>query len=161
MARHPKTTPRQMIAKCVRQLGASERGVRANAFTAIERAREGAGLSWTDIGDWIEGGDPDDSKYTEDEMQETYRVARAEGVAAGIKIGQARAGNGSGNGRITLPNPQEMAGYCHDRLPRLKDDKQREFITDMFLITRQGSRGLSLNRLGYLASIYIQIGGRV
>jgi hypothetical protein len=53
-----------------------------------------------------------------------------------------------------------MAEYCHERLGRLKDDKQREFIGDMYLITRRG-RNLSLGRLGYLASIYIQIGGRI
>jgi hypothetical protein len=158
-----KTPPREMIAKLVRQLGASERGPRANAFSAIEGTLKGADLNWSDVGNWIEEGERDNGKFTEIEMQEYAQIARAEGVEAGIKIGQARAGNGhgSGNGRITLPNPQEMAGYCHERLPRLRDDKQREFITDMFLLTRQGSRGLSLNRLGYLASIYIQIGGRV
>ena len=53
-----------------------------------------------------------------------------------------------------------MAEYCHGRLGRLKDDKQREFVTEMYVITRRGT-GLSLGRLGYLASIYIQIGGRI
>jgi hypothetical protein len=92
-------------------------------------------------------------------MQEFAQAARAEGVEAGIKIGMARANSGSGNGHLSLPQPSDMAQYCHDRLNRLKDDKQREFISDMYLITRRGA-GLSLGRLGYLASIYIQIGGR-
>ena len=53
-----------------------------------------------------------------------------------------------------------MAQYCHERLGRLKDDKQRDFVSDMYVITQRG-RSLSLGRLGYLVSIYIQIGGRV
>ena len=53
-----------------------------------------------------------------------------------------------------------MARYCHDRLTRLKDDKQRDFVSDIYVITQRG-RSLSPGRLGYLASIYIQIGGRV
>jgi hypothetical protein len=93
-------------------------------------------------------------------MQEFAQATRAEGVAAGIKIGMARANNGGGNGHLTLPKPLEMAEYCHERLGRLKDDKQRSFVTDMLVITRRGI-SLSLGRLGYLASIYIQIGGRI
>lgn len=117
------------------------------------------GASWTDLGDLIEQNS-DSSKYSEIEMQEFAQAVRAEGVEAGIKIGMARASSGgSRNGHLTLPKPFEMAEYCHDRLGRLKDDKQREFITDMYLITQQG-RTLSPGRLGYLASIYIQIGGR-
>ena len=42
-------------------------------------------------------------------MQEFAQAARAEGVEAGIKIGMARASNGSGNanGHLTLPKPSE------------------------------------------------------
>ena len=87
------------------------------------------------------------------------KLARAEGVEAGIKIGLARASNGGGNGHLTLPKPVEMAEYCHERLGRLKDDKQRDFIGEMYVITQQEVR-LSPGRLGYLASIYIQIGGK-
>lgn len=75
-------------------------------------------------------------------------------------MGMARASNGSGNGQLTLPKPLEMAQYCHDRPGRLKDDKQRDFVSDMYLMTQRGA-GLSPGRLGYLASIYIQIGGRI
>ena len=56
------------------------------------------GVNWTDIGDVIAGGGDDDGKYTETEMQEVAQAARAEGVEAGIKMGMARASNGSGNG---------------------------------------------------------------
>ena len=84
---------------------------------------------------------------------------RAEGVEAGIKIGMARASNGGGNGHIMLPEPSEMAEYCHERLSRLKDDKQRDFVSDMYVITRRGM-SLSLGRLGYLArSTFRSAGG--
>ena len=66
----------------------------------------------------------------------------------------------NGNGHITLPEPSEMAEYCHDRLSRLKDDKQREFVADIYTLTRR-KMSLSLGRLGYLVSIYIQHGGRI
>ena len=68
-------------------------------------------------------------------MQEFAQASRAEGVEAGIKIGMARASRS--NGHIVLPEPSEMAEYCHARLGRLKDDKQREFIADMFVITQR------------------------
>jgi hypothetical protein len=155
-----KTTPRQKVAQLVRLFGTTERGERVSAWHALERTMESAGVSWSDVGNWIEqGSEPDDGKYSEAEMQEFAAAVRAEGVEAGIKIGMTRANSGSGNGHLSLPKPSDMAEYCHDRLNRLKDDKQREFVSDMYVITRRG-RSLSLGRLGYLASIYIQIGGR-
>jgi hypothetical protein len=137
----------------------SSGGERRNAFTALERTMRSANVSWTDVGDAIEYGG-DDDKYTETEMQEFSQAVRAEGVEAGIKIGQARVSNGGGNGHITLPNPVEMAEYCHGRMSRLKGDKQRDFVSDVYVLAQRG-RTLSLGRLGYLASIYIQIGGRL
>ena len=58
-----------------------------------------------------------------------------------------------------LPKPSDMAQYCYDRLGRLKDDKQRDFIGDMYLITQRGVK-LSSKRFAYLASIYLQTSGR-
>jgi hypothetical protein len=115
------------------------------------------GLGWSDIGNFIEG--TNDGKYTEAEMAEFAQASRAEGVEAGIAIGEARTSS-RGNGRLTLPAPLEMAEYCDGRAGRLKDNAQRVFIEDMVLMTRRGMR-LSPGRLGYLASIYIQIGGAV
>ena len=112
------------------------------------------GVNWTDIGDVIENGGDDDGKYTETEMCEVAQAARAEGVDEGIKLGMARASNG-GNGQITLPKPSEMAQYCHDRLHRLKDDKQRDFVSDMCVVTQRRTN-LSKGQLAWLASIYIQ-----
>ncbi len=140
----------------------SSGGERRNAFAALERTMQSANVSWTDIGDGYEHGG-DNGKFTESEMQEYGQAMRTEGVDAGILVGLARAsnGNGNGSGHLTLPSPFEMADYCHDRLSRLKDDKQRNFVSDMFLIMGRGNKNLSLGRLGYLASIYIQIGGKV
>jgi hypothetical protein len=91
-------------------------------------------------------------------MQEYARAVRAEGVEAGIKIGLARAGSGSGNG-LTLPKPAVMAEYCHERLARLKDDEQRKFVSRIYLVTQRG-RAPQRGELGYLASIYIKNGGK-
>ena len=121
---------------------------------------ESEGISWSDVGNWIEhSGAHDEGKYTEAELQEFGQALRAEGVEAGIKIGMARASNGRGNGRLVLPEPSEMAEYCHERPHRLKDDKQREFIDEMYAKTRRGI-SLQLGTLGYLVSIYIRLGGR-
>jgi hypothetical protein len=143
-----KTTPRERIAQLVRLFGATERGVRVNAWRALEHMMEKEHVNWSDVGNWIQG--TADGTYTEAEMLEM--------VAAIRKEEQARAPQS--NGHMMLPEPAEMAEFCHERLGRLKDDKQREFIGDMYVITRRG-RSLSLGRLGYLASIYIQIGGRI
>jgi hypothetical protein len=151
-------SPQKKIAHLFRMLGTTG-GERKNAFAALERILQNNRIDWNDIGDVIaNGAEQDDGKYTEAEMQEFAQAARAEGVEAGIKMGKARASNG--NGCLTLPEPFEMAEYCHDRLRRLKDSKQREFVSDVYLITQRGTN-LSLGRLGYLASIYIQIGGRI
>ena len=148
----------KQIAKFVRMLG-STGGDRRNAFAALERFMRSHGISWSDIGNAIEQHSAD-GKYSEAEMKELAQAVREEAVETGIKIGLARAQTQQqGNGHIVLPEPAEMARYCHERLGRLKDDKQRDFIDDMYVITR-GAGGLSLGRLGYLASIYIQIGGR-
>ena len=110
-----KTTPRQKIAQLVRLFGTTARGERVNAWRALERTMEGAEVSWSDIGNWIEqGGEPDDGSYSEAELQEFGQVMRAEGVEAGIKIGMARARQS--NGHIVLPEASEMADYCYARL---------------------------------------------
>ena len=139
----------------------SSGGERRNAFAALERIMQSEGVSWTDVGDMIEHGGDDEGRYTESELQEYGQALRAEGVEAGIKIGAARASNsnGSGNGHLTLPSPAEMADFCHTRRGQLKDDKQRDFVGDMYVITRRGA-SLSPKRLGYLTSLYIQIGGK-
>jgi hypothetical protein len=113
---------RKRIAQLLRMLSSSG-GERRNAFATLERIMRSEGVSWSDIGNAIERDvepTPDNGRYTESEMQEFAQAARAEGVDAGIKIGLARARNGSGNGHMTLPKPAEMAEYCHERLSRLK-----------------------------------------
>jgi hypothetical protein len=142
---------KERLAKCIRLFGSAER---ANARIMTERALASISASWTDLGDWIE------NSYSKEEMLELVAAVGKEKLEQGIKIGEARAQMQQSNGHITLPEPSEMAEYCHQRLSRLKDDKQREFVNDMYLITRRG-RNLSPGRLGYLASIYIQNGGRL
>jgi hypothetical protein len=152
---------KKRIAQLLRMLS-SNGGERRNAWTALERLMQSEGVGWSDIGNWIE--QCDDGKFTESEMVEFAQAARAEGVDAGIKIGLARAGNGGGNGSLALPQPAEMAEYCHQRAGQLKDDKQRDFISDMRRITRGltlSRSPLSRPRLGYLISIYVQMGGRI
>lgn len=156
-----KTTPRQRVAQLVRLFNTTERGERVSAWHALVRTMGSENVSWSDVGNWIEHGSGcDDGKFTEAEMLEFAQAARAEGVEAGIKIGLARAGNGSGNGQLTLPQPLEMAEYCHQRAGQLKDDKQRDFISDMRRVTVR-RLPLSRPRLGYLISIYVQVGGRI
>jgi hypothetical protein len=135
-----KTTPRQKVAQLVRLFGTTERGERVSAWRALERTMEGAGVSWSDVGNWIEqGSEHDNGKYNEVEMQEFAQAARAEGVETGIKIGETRIqGQQQSNGHIILPKPSEMAEYCHERPHRLKDDKQREFIDEMYAKTQRG-----------------------
>ena len=132
---------------------------RKNAFATLERTMQSGGVNWSDIGNWIEsGGEYDEGKYSESELQEYGQALRAEGVEAGIKIGQARKSNGSTNGHLTLPECSEMADYCR----RHRDDlepKHHSFVDKMPVRTR-GRRPLSQKETGYLASLYIQLGGR-
>lgn len=146
---------KKRIAQLFRLLG-STGGERRNAFAALERLMQSEGVSWSDIGNTIERDDErNGGKYTEAELQEFGQALRAEGVEAGIKIGLARAANGA----LSLPKPAEMAEYCHQQLGRLKNDWQRDFVADIFVITRH-TMNLSRGRLANLAKIYIEIGGR-
>jgi hypothetical protein len=150
---------RKRIAQLLRML-CETTGERRSAFAALERLMQSERFDWKDIANEVER---DEAKYTETEMQQYAQAARAEGVETGIKIGLARASNGASNGaggHLTLPKPVDMAAYCRERLAQMKDDAQRKFVSDVHLITRRGMR-LSPGRLGYLASIYIQIGGKV
>jgi hypothetical protein len=155
-----KTTPRQKVAQLVRLFGTTERGERVSAWRALERTMEGTGVDWSDVGNWIEQGSAQDdsSKYSEAEMQEFAQAARAEGVEAGIKIGATRAGGGNSNGHLTLPGDSVMADYCCARRGRL-EAKHHNFIDEMPVRTRR--RALTLKEKGYLASLYIQLGGRI
>jgi hypothetical protein len=151
---------RAFIAKLFRQMSGLD-NVRRKAFATIERTMKEEGISWSDIGNAIEHGD---GNYTEEEMLELAQTARAEGVDAGIKIGAARANsNGSGNGCLILPPPVEMAEFCQTHCGRLRDDEQRTFIDEMVVRTRHQllvRNRLTSRTLGYLASLYIGIGGK-
>jgi hypothetical protein len=139
-----KTTPKEKIALIMRQFSAPERGVRAAAWRGIEDTMQSHGITWVDVGDWIE------HSYSEDEMHQIVEAIRKE----------ERARAPQGNGHIVLPEASEMAEYCHERLGRLRNDWQRDFIADIYAITRRRV-GLSLPRLANLAKIYIEIGGRI
>lgn len=139
-----KTTPREKIAQIVRMLAASERGVRVNAWRALERTMESEGISFSDIGNWIE------HSYSEDEMLEI--------VAAVRKEEHARAPQS--NGHFVLPEPSEMADFCHTQRTQLKDDTQRRFIDEMVFKTHNQIR-LQPGTLGFLASLYIKHGGKI
>ena len=143
---------KERLAKCIRLFGSAER---ANARNMTERALASVGASWTDLGDWFE-----QSKYTADQLHQYGEAMRAEGVEVGIKIGEARKSNGGGNGHLMLPKPSEMAEYCQQRPNQLKDDAQRKFINEMYASTQRG-RTPPRGPLGYLASIYIKLNGRI
>ena len=147
---------KKRIAQLFRMLGSSG-GERRNAFAALERSMQSEGVSWTDIGDALERGS--EGKFSEAELQEYGQALRAEGVEAGIKIGQARKSNGSANGHSMLPENSEMADYCR----RHRDDlepKHHSFVDRMPTRTRS-RRPLSPKEKGYLASLYIQLGGSI
>ena len=146
---------KKRIAQFFRMLGSNNDGERKAAWRALVRVMQNDGVDWTDIGDVIQNRGEDDGKYTETEMCEAAQAARAEGVDEGIKLGMARASTNGGNGQIMLPKASEMAQYCHDRLHRLKDDKQRDFVSDMCVVTQRRTN-LSKGQLAWLASIYIQ-----
>jgi hypothetical protein len=152
----PKTVA-QKIAQLVRMLSTTG-NERRNAWAALVLTMQSEGIDWSDIGNWIERGDPEkcsDGEFTEAELQEFGKAMREAGVKEGIAIGKAR-----GNGHLTLPQPVEMAEYCHGRAGQLRDDKQREFVSDILVIAQRGG-ALSRGRLGYLASLYIQHGGKI
>jgi hypothetical protein len=152
---------RKRLAKFVRKFGDPDE--RANAWRLLGSAMKEAGINWSDVGNWIEQSEKlDEGKYTEDELQQFGQAQRAEGVEAGIKIGEARKSNGggSGTGLGTLPSLMLMAEFCQQQSGQLKDDEQRRFISEMHASAR---RGLTPKRgpLGYLVSLYIKHGGRI
>jgi hypothetical protein len=148
---------KKRIAQLLRMLGSSG-GERRTAFTMLESAMREAKENWSDIGNAYErDGGPN---FTESELQEYGQARHAEGVDAGIKIGQARASNGGGNGHgYTLPKDTIMADYCHQQLGRLKSDAERDFVNRVYPRI-QRKMNLSPGELGFLMSVYVKSGGR-
>jgi hypothetical protein len=129
---------KERLAKCIRLFGSAER---ANARIMTERALARVDANWTDLGDWIE------HSYSEDEMLETVAAVRKE----------ERARAPQSNGHLVLPEDSEMADYCYARRSRL-EAKHHSFVDKMPILTRR--RTPTLRERGYLASLYIQLGGR-
>ena len=152
-----KTTPRGRVAQCVRLFGAAERGVKVAAWNTLEHTMASEGFTWSDFGNWI---DDSENQYTEKELQEYGAAMRREGVEAGIAIGLSRKAGNGGNGYYHLPKAFEMAEFCHDRFGQLSSDWQRDFVTDIFVVTRRGVN-LSRKRLANLAKLYIENGGDI
>ena len=154
-----KTTPRQRVAQLVRLFSTTERGERVSAWGRLVSTMNSENISWSDVGNWIEQGD--DGKFTEAEMVEFAQAARAEGVKVGIELGlvarqqwrrqrSAHAAEARRDGRVLSPASRATQGRQAARF------HQRH---------AQGHalRRLTLSRpqLGYLVSIYIQVGGRI
>lgn len=157
-------TPRQKIAQLVRMLGSDQQGEQLNVVAMLKSTLKSLNANCNDLGDVIER---EASKYSEAQLIEFAEAVRAEtraeAVEQGIKIGEARAkANGKSNGHghgYTLPSAAIMAEHCHYWRGRLRSYREREFVDEMIVKTQQG-RGLSLRTLGYLASLYIGLGGR-
>jgi hypothetical protein len=150
---------KKLTAKLLRSLGTNIPNERRTVWIKLHDAK----VSWCDVGDAYECyGEPrpDDGKFTEAELQEYGQAMRAEGVEAGIKIGQARARNGSSNGHgYTLPEAAVMVEYCHQQLGWLRSDTERDFIDRVYPRIKRGIN-LSLRELGFLMSVYTKTGGK-
>ena len=123
---------------------------------------ESEGISWSDIGDVDrERWRCDDGKYTEERNagirpRPPARKGSRQGSRSAWRA-RAMGRQWSGHAAASL---RRWRSTATSGSRRLKDDKQREFVSDMYVITQRGTN-LSLGRLGYLASIYIQLGGRI
>jgi hypothetical protein len=155
-----KTTPRKRVAQLVRLLGSPVPDEQRMAWRKLTSAMQDAKVTFTDVGVWIEEGAGD--LYTADQMQDYFQAGRAEGIEEGKKLAQALASRSAGkvNGHgFTLPDARTMAEYCHQCFGQLKNDWQRQFVSNIFSVTR-GTHSLSKARLANLARIYIEFGGR-
>ena len=154
---------KKRIAQFLRLLS-SKGGERRNAYTALERFMQSESITWSDIGNELElekRNADSEGKYTEIELQQFGQERLAEGVEKGIKIGVAQAQTSArSNGHMTLPEPVQMAEYCYQRPNQLKDDAQRKFIDETYTRLLRGTN-LYRGPLGYLASIYIKLGGKI
>ena len=106
----------------------------------VERTLATIGATWTDLGDWIV------HSYSEAELLELAAVIRKE----------ERARAPQRNGHTVLREDSEMADYCYARRAQL-EEKHHSFVEDMPARIRR--RRLNLKERGYLASLYIQLGG--
>jgi hypothetical protein len=151
----PDLTPDAIrkLAACVRSLSADNNNERRAAWTGLCSLLKTDGIDFRDLGNLVESAV--DDRYTKTEMLELSAAARKEGVETGIKIGEARASQN--NGHITLPEPSEMAAYCYVNRGRL-EEKHHSFVDRMS--RRRSYHSLSPKEKGYLASLYIQLGGR-
>jgi hypothetical protein len=139
------TTLKKKVAKLVRLLGTTEHGERANAWRMLMYKMQGAGVNWSDVGNWIEEGDalkalnqvlqkngvsPDAvagwiKGGGEDDFRAIYDAGLREGIRRGVEQEKSKS-NGHANGHMALPDPLEMAEFCQQHSSQLKDDAQRK-----------------------------------
>jgi hypothetical protein len=174
-----KTTPRQKIAQLVRMLGATEHGVRVNTWSALKHTMKSLGITWTDVGNWIEGDEAlqlvartmanagvtvsvnDVVNWIKNNGENDLRIIYETALKEGIEIGKRQAtphqashrSNGHG-----APNPRDMAAYCQQHLDDLNEWEQ-EFVTNMMSWTQR--RPPTAKQQNRLEELYAQLGGRI
>lgn len=111
---------------------------------------EGAGLTWTDIGNVIENYQ--DGKYTEAEMQEAIRAAAAVNPDQRWKKTTLTFLDLDGN-----PAWSDVIEFCRKHEHKL-DPRNQEFLTSV--ATQVVYRQLSLKQQEWLRSIFLRVGGR-
>ena len=134
---------KERLAKCIRLFGSAER---ANARTMTERALESVGANWTDLGDWIE------HSYNEQEMLEMAAAIRKDERARECRRATATS---------CCLRPSKMAEFCHERLVSIEGRQAARVCRRHVCDHAAGDEPIIEERLGYLVSIYIQIGGRI
>lgn len=140
----------------------SSGGERRNAFTALERVMQSEDVSRTDIGDVIEF-ERDDGRYTEAKCRNLPRPPAPKGSRRGSRSACRARVTEAAIVTSRCRRQWKWPDFCHTRRGQLKDDNQRKFIDDMVVATRHQMflrYRLTPGRLGYLASIYIQNGGK-
>ena len=150
---------KKRIAQLFRMLGSSG-GERRNAWHALVREMQKAGVNWTDIGDVIEPA----------AATTTANIPRPKCASLPRRPAQKESRQGSRWAWRAQAMERQWAAHAAEAFWRwrntattgfsqLKDDKQRDFVSDMCVVTQRRT-SLSQGQLAYLASIYIQIGGK-
>jgi hypothetical protein len=140
---------RGRVGKLLRLLGSDKEGEMLAATAALRRTLHGAGADLHDLAESIEGT-ANGKKFTEEDAQKIYQ--------AGVEDGRREAEANTGFHSVDDDGPpwHAIAQECAERLDRMRDERERQFVQDMVRRTVRGGTPTE-KQAKWLRDIYTRV----
>jgi hypothetical protein len=141
------------LGKLLRLLSSDFDGEALAAVAAMRRLFETEKLSFNDLAAVIEGTDEGRPKFTENDARKIYE----EGVRDGLAKARSAAQESDFFDSDGSPCWPEIAVYCRAKAGQLRNEREREFVSDMAVNTLE--REPTLKQARWLLRTFVKLGG--